>query len=237
MFVKIPRTLLPTAFCELPDAFEQTSTQSKSSAQPNWRCRTVSHRATRVAGFSGQVRSRVADSVEGLQTIGRYDMRVVFLFLVAEFLIVVSGCGVASAQTACPQGVAAGSAQCGPSPMIESVSSNAPPTPQVRWGDSWGGMASDVENGISGIVTDLASKRQAKRAAIQECKARGGVKCTIAMTYKNQCLVVVDGAGSYFVSSSTIERAARLALEDCTQGGGLSCHVYYSGCSLAKRVW
>ncbi|GAB3303689.1 hypothetical protein GCM10027564_02640 [Luteimonas notoginsengisoli] len=161
-------------------------------------------------------------------------MRAVLSIIFTQLLTIASS--GAWAQTACPQGVASGSAQCGPSTMIEPASTIAPPASQIRWADSWGGMASDVENGISGIVTDLPSKRRAKRAAIEECKVRGGVECVVAITYKNQCLVVVDGNKSYIVSSPTIGRATRLAMQDCVKGGGTDCHVYYSGCSTAKRI-
>lgn len=164
----------------------------------------------------------------------RYDMKFAIPIIFAHFLAITSG--GAWAQTACPSGVASGSAQCGPSTMTEPASTSAPPVPQSRWADSWGGMASDVKSGISGIVTDFPSKRRAKRAAIEECKIRGGEECVVAITYKNQCLAVVDGNKSYIVSSPTIERAINLAMHDCVQGGGNNCHVYYSGCSLAKRI-
>src|SRR3546814_8780203 len=54
---------------------------------------------------------------------------------------------VAFAQTACPQGVAAGSAQCGPSSLVNPGDSDyrfkAPALPQEKWSDSWGAIASD----------------------------------------------------------------------------------------------
>jgi len=160
-------------------------------------------------------------------------MKSVISVLIAQWLMMATG--VAWAQTACPQGVASGSAQCGPSTVNDPAYSGVPAAPRARWADSWGAMASDVEKGVSGIVAELPSKRLAKRFATQECKARGGEKCKIAMTYKNQCFVVVDGNGSYFVSAATIKRAEDLAMRNCEQGGG-DCHVYYYGCSHARRI-
>src|SRR3546814_11125798 len=52
---------------------------------------------------------------------------------------------VAFAQTACPQGVAAGSAQCGPSSLVNpgdsDYRSKAPALPPEHWSDSWGAIA------------------------------------------------------------------------------------------------
>lgn len=97
-------------------------------------------------------------------------MKVRCLILAASLLLV---WGSASAQTVCPQGVSAGSAQCGPSSMTApDPSENAPyvrSLPPLFWADGWGAIATDG-HGVAGAVTDLASKRDAKRAAIQECR-------------------------------------------------------------------
>lgn len=95
----------------------------------------------------------------------------------------------------------------------------------------------DEQNGISGIVAELSSKRKAIKAAISECKLRGGENCEIVATYKNQCLVVVSsGNKSQIVNAATIERATEIATHDCEADGSTDCHLYYSGCSVAKRV-
>src|SRR3546814_3205364 len=74
--------------------------------------------------------------------------------IIAAILLVL--CDGALAQTACPQGVAAGSAQCGPSSLVNpNDSGNRPeasPLPQVKWADSWGAIADDGHS-IAGIVT------------------------------------------------------------------------------------
>jgi hypothetical protein len=161
--------------------------------------------------------------------------------LIAIILFPLSS-SMALGQTACPQGVASGGAQCGPSSMINSAEgsgdrSSLPSLPPAEWADSWGAMAMDDSNGVAGIVTDLSSKRTAKKAAIQECRSRGGVDCTIARTYKNQCLVVVASSKkSQIVNAATINRATELAMRDCENDGSTDCRIYYSGCSIAKRV-
>src|SRR3546814_6155030 len=90
-----------------------------------------------------------------------YEMKVESI--IAAILLVL--CDGALAQTACPQGVAAGSAQCGPSSLVNpNDSGNRPeasPLPQVKWADSWGAIADDGHS-IAGIVTGFPSKRKAK---------------------------------------------------------------------------
>jgi hypothetical protein len=156
--------------------------------------------------------------------------------LIATMLL--TAAGVAMAQTACPQGVAAGSAQCGPSSMVDSGGSfrYTPPEPQAIWADSWGAIASDA-NGVFGIVTDLPSKRSAKRAAVDECHKRGGA-CGVSLVFKNQCAAVGSSTQSSFASGApTIEEATARAIKRCEDANGEGkCWVYYSGCSLAWRV-
>ena len=160
-------------------------------------------------------------------------------YTACTFLLMVVGS--VSAQTACPQGVAAGGAQCGPSSLVNSNDSgyapNAPSSPPVRWEDSWGAIADDG-NGEYGIVTDMPSKRTAKKGAIQECRRRGGGKCTVAITYKNQCAVVVMGSTrSNVVHAITIDKAAEIGTAACHERNDVNCRIYWSGCSNAKRVW
>ncbi|WP_417473888.1 DUF4189 domain-containing protein [Luteimonas mephitis] len=138
-------------------------------------------------------------------------------------------------------GGAAGAAQCGPSSLVDSndagYTSSTPYLPPVRWADSWGAIADDG-NGQYGIVTDMPSKRSAKKAAIQECRRRGGEECTAGITYKNQCAVVVMGSTrSNVVHALTIEKAAEIAMAACHQRNDVKCRIFWSGCSHAKRVW
>jgi len=164
----------------------------------------------------------------------RRDMR--NEIMAAVLLLMASN--IALAQTACPQGVASGSAQCGPSSQVdpEHTGASAPIKPNIIWADSWGAIASD---GVStyGIVTDFPSKRKARKAAIEECKRRGGGRCVSAREFVNQCAVVVAGnSGTNIVNAVTVERATELAMQDCRSQGNTSCWTFWSGCSLAWRV-
>ncbi|WP_169447761.1 DUF4189 domain-containing protein [Luteimonas mephitis] len=156
--------------------------------------------------------------------------------LVATMLLMTSA--AAGAQTACPQGVAAGGAQCGPSSLVDSsdLSRDMPPEPQAVWVDSWGAIASDAK-GVFGIVTDLRSKRLAKAAAVDECRKRGGT-CSVSLVFKNQCAAVGSSTQSSFASGApTIEEATARAMKRCEDANGRgNCWVYYSGCSHAWRI-
>lgn len=160
-------------------------------------------------------------------------------FLACALWLVASG--AASAQTACPQGVAAGGAQCGPSslvnPDVYGSTPNGPAPALERWADSWGAIADDG-NGQYGIVTDMPSKRGARKAAIQECRRRGGAKCEVGITYKNQCAVVVMGSTlSNVVHAITIDKAAEIGMAACLERHDVNCRIYWSGCSHAERIW
>lgn len=160
-------------------------------------------------------------------------------FFLATLLLMVN---VASAQTACPQGVAAGSAQCGPSPNASSDSSTGSgysrPVPSFKWKSTWGAIAGDMQ-GVYGIHTGLPSKRTAKKAALDECHKRGGIDCSVSFVFKNQCAAVGASEDSAFASAAPTEAEATVkAIRLCeSEVGEGKCRLFYSGCSLAQHVW
>lgn len=100
-------------------------------------------------------------------------------------------------------------------------------------------MGAIVEDGkgVAGAVNDFSSKRKARAAALRECISRGGDGCVVKTEYKNQCAVIVDGdKGSNIVNAATIAVATDIGMRSCHERGDSNCHVYYSGCSVAKRV-
>lgn len=170
------------------------------------------------------------------------------LYLAAGFLFAASMCvgGVATAQ-GCPAGIPAGNNPlCIPpdnpnSPYYQSDSgaSTVPSAPIVRWADRWGAIAVDDGEKTVGIgIAEMAnSERAAKKAALNDCRAKGGTKCVISLAYYNQCGVIVWGSAGYnSVSAETVERASKRAIERCSARGFTNCDVYYSGCSFAERV-
>lgn len=83
---------------------------------------------------------------------------------------------------------------------------------------------------------DLATRRDAERAALRECKTKGGANCKIIMYFGNACGVMVWGKTHWEVASgATVAEAARPGLERCNKVDD-DCRIYYSACSLPRRV-
>ncbi len=141
--------------------------------------------------------------------------------------------GSAAAQTACPGGVSAGSAQCGPSGG--GFYMPPPPPRQPHWKLTWGAIALSSEAHM-GTSVGQSSKRKAVREAIGICSSQGGKDCRVTAAYKNQCAVVawptVPGGDAITTGAGSIEIATDIALQECSesQGGG-SCTIVYSECT------
>lgn len=152
--------------------------------------------------------------------------------------LLLTSIGTVHAEGGCPPGMVpyragAGADSCGPMP------STTPPVVQTgpRWDDRWGAIAVDESNGVMGAVDSHSSKRSAKKGAIAECVARGGVKCKIRREYYNQCVVTVQGdktAHEYLAGS--VEHATYLGMQNCEKAGDTDCHVYYQACSMPVRI-
>lgn len=173
---------------------------------------------------------------------------------VAVVLIVASTTGGALAQQAphvCAAGPGANEVMAGiqpggpgvaPTPLCywRQGAEQGDAGPQVLWADRWGAIASDndAKNAIFGIVTDRPSERAARRAAVDECRSRGGDRCEVAMSYQNQCAAVGAGrVGTFSAGAPTLEEAQQRAMQLCEiKNGSGECWLYYSGCSLPVRV-
>ena len=155
--------------------------------------------------------------------------------------------GLALGQTACPGGVAAGSAQCGPSPAAHGVHPQAPAQPTIRyipdgkWKKTWGAIADD-QTGTGNIGTSVGkfSKSAASREAVRTCESLGGGKCKVTLAYENQCVVIASpsiegkevGGAPHTQSAENLELAIELVLPKCSKrNAGLECIVVYSACS------
>ena len=109
--------------------------------------------------------------------------------------------------------------------------------PQQLWESSWGAIAVDNDVGAFGIVENRESKRAARKAAIEDCKQHGGVKCTAPSYYANQCVVMIASSGGYEITYGADKIAKeREGMAKCTGAGYGNCRVYYSGCSWPRRV-
>jgi len=140
---------------------------------------------------------------------------------------------VAFAQTACPSGVAPGSPQCGPD---AGTSRGAPPAPRPtgEWIKTWGAIASS-DSGDIGSSTGKFSEKDAQAESLKICADFGNADCKVNLTYRNQCVAVVQAAkgrtGGKIITAETADIAAKTALEECRQDSGAACVVRGTDCS------
>ena len=144
----------------------------------------------------------------------------------------------ALAQTACPQGVGAGSAQCGPSSGGGVSASGVRGLGSPHWVLTWGAFAEDVEAGVTGTSTGKRSRRAARRAAIARCQEMGGSRCKPVFDYNHQCAVAAEPIDKtelfspYLSRAATVEEANEYALEKCPSfNNGRQCEIVYSNCT------
>src|ERR1700761_5992619 len=172
------------------------------------------------------------------------------LFLLLSFLLLF--CGTAHAEGGCPDGyypvggpVSQGAPQgCMPIPghddrQQQPPQQGVPPsvTPGEQWADSFGAIAVDMDHGIVGVASKAVTQGDAADKAIADCRTRGGATCKIQAEFRNACGVVIAGDTSFNASSAnTMDRAIKLGMDVCTKSGTTNCHVYYSGCSEARRL-
>lgn len=165
-------------------------------------------------------------------------------FLIVSMLIAHAG---AVAQTACPTGVAAGSAQCGPSPASHGVNSAPPIQPQVRyvptgrWRTTWGAVASNkFGTGDVGVTVGKFSKTEAVSEAISHCEKTSGSECRLSLAYENQCVAIVwastngaNNVGTTHTSTGpSLEAASLDAAAACDKKADSGeCKIVYSDCT------
>lgn len=153
--------------------------------------------------------------------------------------------GAAYAEQGCPDGLYPGGAApgqiCIPMPGygISSGSSGSQVESGPSWATRWGAIAiDDGTNGGSkmGKAEAFSSKGKAERAALADCRSKGGHKCTLEHAYHDQCVAVAWGDSLVStMSAENSERASQLAIEKCSDST-TNCGIYYTGCSYPERV-
>lgn len=155
--------------------------------------------------------------------------------------------GAAHAQTACPTGVAAGSAQCGPSPASHGANQQQTAEPTIRyvptgkWRTTWGAVADDeTGTGNIGVAVGKLTKSEAEREAVDKCESLGGGKCRLTFAYENQCVAIASpsingkevGGTPHTQGAENVEVATGLALPKCSKNNdGLECIIIYTACT------
>lgn len=152
---------------------------------------------------------------------------------------------LAHAEQGCPDGLYPGGAApgqvCIPMPGygLSSGVSGSQAAPEPKWTTRWGAIAiDDGSNGGSkmGRAESLNSKGKAETAALADCRAKGGRKCTLEYSYRDQCVAVAWGDTLVTAMSAVnSERASELAIEKCASST-TNCAIYYTGCSYPELV-
>lgn len=128
-------------------------------------------------------------------------------------------------------------AACAPIPGNSGGQQQSPTPPAPVWENRWGAMATDEPRGVLGAVTGFADEEAAQQAALSDCKAKGGINCTLANSYKNGCTALtVSDSSFYYGADSTIEIVAADGMRACTEAGKKNCRTYYAACSPPVRV-
>ncbi|MXV07280.1 MULTISPECIES: DUF4189 domain-containing protein [unclassified Xanthomonas] len=148
--------------------------------------------------------------------------------LAAGFFLLLNFGGTAFAQTRCPVGAQAGSAQC-----LPDDEASAPSRPAGEWIKTWGAIATSP-SGNGGVSSGRFSKDEAQSVALQNCKNAGVKNCTVEFVYYNQCVALVyppGGNGGIFYSAATVKEAVSLAKSKCETSAKAECKVAISECS------
>lgn len=145
------------------------------------------------------------------------------------------------AQAACPPGtIPYGTGNdpsaCGPDNSQPQQQPEASRSPTLVWADYWGAISTDTPKGILGSSTHASSQTKAEKAAVADCRSKGGTQCILQVSFRNGCGAMIVGNKGYSVNSApTLGEAVQKGMDICTKAGG-DCHVYYSTCSLPGPV-
>jgi Domain of unknown function (DUF4189) len=108
-----------------------------------------------------------------------------------------------------------------------------------QWATRWGAIAIDpnASKGGVGVASDMKSQRAAEKAAMKQCRNKGGGKtCRVQTAYDNQCGVIAWGDTYYSTANGdTIDSASELGLRECGKETS-NCRIYYSNCSYPVRI-
>lgn len=156
------------------------------------------------------------------------------------FLLALQPFGIAFAEGGCPPGQYPQQGQgwqtCVPIPGYSEGSSNTPPPLQEQWASQWLAIATDTPKGILGTSTNRQTAQDAESAAMLDCHAKGGSSCEVQISYANGCAAMVVGDKLMNTKGgSSKDSAEQKALSKC-QEEDKNCRVYYSACSLPKRI-
>lgn len=149
------------------------------------------------------------------------------------------------AEGRCPPGMFETGSQdfigCAPIPGYgaeEAEQEELPPI-QMVWADRWGAYASEKGGSGLGVANGRTSKAAAEKDAVLDCRevAKEPEKCSVQLSFYNQCAAYAWGGGHGIAASAVNEKAAiNHATELCDEASGVECLIYHSGCSFQEAV-
>ncbi len=144
------------------------------------------------------------------------------------------------AQGSCPAGQMPYSgndmSSCGPIPPGYQ-GYEAPAQPAPLWMHQWGAIATHDDDGSFGASTGMPNENSAMEAALDNCHSKHGSACKIQITYHDQCVSMVISDKRYNTGSApTSEEAVQSGMDTCRNSGDPHCRVYYTACSMPKRI-
>ncbi|WP_175927490.1 DUF4189 domain-containing protein [Burkholderia cepacia] len=86
-------------------------------------------------------------------------------------------------------------------------------------------------------IHQFAHAGAGRRSGAARLPRQRGVSCKIAISYANECAVMVVGRTGHNVNPGpSIAAATKKAMDVCRSDGDDQCEVYYSACSLPRRI-
>jgi hypothetical protein len=164
-----------------------------------------------------------------------------FLFGVLGFSLLMCAIAEAQAQTACPHGVAPGSAQCGPSMGGGSIQQ---PTRQYVESWNWGAFVMDASVSAIGSGFNQPSRQRAIDQATARCQELGGTNCQLVFAFDG-CGAVAEPVDKNVLlipamaAEPTRQEVGRSAMEACTRfNPGRTCELIWSKCNGTRiELW
>jgi len=112
----------------------------------------------------------------------------------------------------------------------------APALQPQQWESRWGAIVTDGVKGVIGSASGMSGQAQAEQSAMADCQAKGGSDCKLAVSYANGCGAMVVGDKRFNVDRGSTEEAAIQASMKTCNAEDTNCRVYFTTCSLAKRI-
>lgn len=157
------------------------------------------------------------------------------LLIISPFLALTACLGSPRvyAQAACPAGFeSVAAADPSHTHCVPEASQQSQSTSHWRWLSRYGAIAGS-SNTIFGYAKDERSRGAARKSAIQDCKDKGGIDCSLDIEYSNQCAAVVGGNFSYATARGPSEDSAIAFARGICKKRNEACAVKYINCTDA----